>query len=904
MKSIKELRKEHDWVLVPTDKTNKWVPTKVNDYINWMQGHLDKKCKVVTHERLSSTYKEAQELLEKFEPLMNKGEYEFIEQFIKTRRIPMPRLLIKDHKPTNDDGTYPTRLLVPATNFTQCFAKLSYKAIKAIFDANDINPMKRTIIQSSHLKMQLEGLDLKADNCTICSLDIVDMYPSIQHKLIRKSIEHYSRNLSEEEHTIINAALEMQQFSMGNTLVMFRDKYYEYGTADDPFERSLTIGGYDSAWMADLVGGYIFDLAEDHFNMTKFFGLYRDDGNVAFEDVRSIDDLKQWLHDFQSRVNEIVGNDGIKFTMDIWKPEEESRTVIPKVMNVVGGNAFPYLDMEMAFDEENDLCFAVYTKPNFQSKYLDVKSTHTAAMKSSVPRGVSIRLAGLTTRTAANENSSLSSLYPKVHATLKKSGHLKGDSRLPKLGTILNNREREIMEAQLRKEEWKKDKRNVYILARYSGNWRTPITNTIKRLKKKYGLGWLRVRMLHKRHQNLKEMLLGDIATKVMKGVSPTEYVKATQKKKCSCRQSSKVDGKCLWNEECETTGVIYKITCKCCNDFYLGKTQRGLKKRCQEHYQAMGKFFDKQKTFETRLSTPLSPDVPSASSEASSYTEGGTNKRITRSVARARESERELHPPTTPANSSTNTGMDHLLALFSVLRQGNSQGNLMNPPSTIYEDRGLETRENESIASSVSSTQPRNLADQPTFSLSNHPSSQQSISVHTSNRSIATHTSSSSDSQSSQATELNAFALAFGGEEALQQVSELEAARATILRPILENEFNSIQCSQLTKHMWSHAKHLKFQDKNALYAWVRAHWEVEIVHKSSMISNMKTAGTRNCSLCMQERIQLFHAFNKKKTPTNNLMNSKDEMYGQCSCKTRFLRLTAVGNAGADEATS
>ena len=460
------------------------------------------------------------------------------------------------------------------------------------------------------------------------------------------------------------------------------------------------------------------------------------------------------------------------------------------------------------------------------------------------------------------------------------------------------------MEAQFRKEEWKKDKRNVYILSRYSGHWRTPIPNTIKRLRKKYGLGWLRVRMLNKRHQNLKEMLLGDIATKVMKGIQPTEYVKATRKKKCNCRQSSKVDGKCLWNEECETTGVIYKATCKICDDFYLGKTQRGLKKRCQEHYWGIGKFFDKKKKFETRLSTPLSPDVDVSSTSSKSSEEGGTNIRLTRSVARARERERELHPQT-PANSSTNTGMDHLLALFSALRQGNSQGtNLIHPPTTIYEDRRLETCESESIGTATSSTQPRNLTNQPTYSLSNLPPSQQSIPVHTSNRSNATHTSSSNDSQSSQATFLDAFAQAFGGEEALQQVSELEAARATVLTPILENEYKNIQCSQLTKHMWSHAKNMNFPDKDALYTWVRANWEIEIVHKSSMISNMKTAGTKNCSLCMQERIQLFHAFNKKKTPTNNLMNSKDEMYGQCTCKTRFLRLTAVGNAGADEATS
>ena len=76
---------------------------------------------------------------------------------------------------------------------------------------------------------------------------------------------------------------------------------------------------------------------------------------------------------------------------------------------------------------------------------------------------------------------------------------------------------------------------------------------------------------------------------------------------------------------------------------------------------------------------------------------------------------------------------------------------------------------------------------------------------------------------------------------------------------------------------------------------------KVEVLHKGSKINNMKTAGTKNCQLCMKERVELFHAFSKR-SQTCKLMNSKNELYGQCSCKTRFLRLQAVGNEGTDEA--
>ena len=51
---------------------------------------------------------------------------------------------------------------------------------------------------------------------------------------------------------MINVALRMRQFSMENTLLTFQDQVYRYGVDEDPMMRGLTIGGYDSAWVADI----------------------------------------------------------------------------------------------------------------------------------------------------------------------------------------------------------------------------------------------------------------------------------------------------------------------------------------------------------------------------------------------------------------------------------------------------------------------------------------------------------------------------------------------------------------------------------------------------------------------------------------------------------------------------
>jgi len=92
---------------------------------------------------------------------------------------------------------------------------------------------------------------------------------------------------------------------------------------------------------------------------------------------------------------------------------------------------------------------------------------------------------------------------------------MSGYSKLPKLGKVLSNQEREQTEAEVRKDKRSKDKSNTYLLMRWSGHWRKPIHKTIKKLKEKGGIGWLRVRMVYKRQSNLKEMISNGHTTKI-----------------------------------------------------------------------------------------------------------------------------------------------------------------------------------------------------------------------------------------------------------------------------------------------------------------------------------------------------------------------------------------------------
>jgi hypothetical protein len=88
----------------------------------------------------------AEELINKLLPIISEKEAWFPQQSIRSKAIPTPKLLMKGHKDPDELMNYPTRLVVPANNFTSAFPKLGYMGIKKISDDNKINYKKRTIV--------------------------------------------------------------------------------------------------------------------------------------------------------------------------------------------------------------------------------------------------------------------------------------------------------------------------------------------------------------------------------------------------------------------------------------------------------------------------------------------------------------------------------------------------------------------------------------------------------------------------------------------------------------------------------------------------------------------------------------------------------------------------------------
>eukprot|EP00957_Ditylum_brightwellii_P165880 12629141-Ditylum_brightwellii.AAC.1 len=99
---------------------------------------------------------------------------------LDSKAIPQSQLLIKDHKKPKQDRSFPTRLVIPATNLTLEFSKIGYMGIKKNLDEHKVNYAKYTIVQVCDSKDKLEQPNLTADKVSLMSLNIINMNPLIR----------------------------------------------------------------------------------------------------------------------------------------------------------------------------------------------------------------------------------------------------------------------------------------------------------------------------------------------------------------------------------------------------------------------------------------------------------------------------------------------------------------------------------------------------------------------------------------------------------------------------------------------------------------------------------------------------------------------------------------------------
>ena len=109
-----------------------------------------------------------------------------MRQSLATRAIPSPKLLVKDNKKINEKWEFPTRLVIPATNFTTTFSKIGYPRIKRLLDKGKTNHSHVSIVQESILRDILEEPKIKIDQVKIDSFEAIIVYLSIKITTMKK----------------------------------------------------------------------------------------------------------------------------------------------------------------------------------------------------------------------------------------------------------------------------------------------------------------------------------------------------------------------------------------------------------------------------------------------------------------------------------------------------------------------------------------------------------------------------------------------------------------------------------------------------------------------------------------------------------------------------------------------
>jgi hypothetical protein len=195
LERLRALAEDPNWSVVQSDKSGQWLPIHINDYIADMEVHLTRYCKEIPCANLDSIHRDTNPIMDDIEHLCFDGETDFLQSWVKTKKIPSVRLSVKDHKLVKANGRHPTRLIVLVHNFTQCLSKLASKSIEKSFLRANINFEKHTLKNFLALKRKFESMDLQWDNVTIVSLDIKDMYPQCQFKAVKAVVRHYSSHL-------------------------------------------------------------------------------------------------------------------------------------------------------------------------------------------------------------------------------------------------------------------------------------------------------------------------------------------------------------------------------------------------------------------------------------------------------------------------------------------------------------------------------------------------------------------------------------------------------------------------------------------------------------------------------------------------------------------------------------
>ena len=247
----------------------------------------------------------------------------------------------------------------------------------------------------------------------------------------------------------------------------------------------------------------------------KYHGIYRNDGFVIFEGTKLKKEINNWLEIFQCRVDRIAESKCLQFTMEVWA-KDDNPLITNKNLTYVNDKHFPYLDMEMYWNENAELKFQVYIKPNQVLKYLNNDSIHLPSVFRAILSVVMERLVQLTSKSKKLEKVKIDKIYPLHCQALKVAGLApKEFPTFLELEKLRMQRSTAEKEREKKEKKKKRNRQTFFCIGVSTTSMKTkkhpPFHETITKLRNKYNLKWLRVSMSYHKFPNLGQTFQSDL---------------------------------------------------------------------------------------------------------------------------------------------------------------------------------------------------------------------------------------------------------------------------------------------------------------------------------------------------------------------------------------------------------
>ena len=289
-------------------------------------------------------------------------------------------ILFKDHKPNFLDKKQ-IRLINPS------------KTELGIISKNIITHITSNILKNSNYNLWKNSLNTidwfkqirHKSKATFIQFDIIDFYPSISKDLVIKSINH-AKNFIEITDEQIEIILNCRRSIITNKNVTWIKNYI------DNFDVSM--GAYDSAQVADLVGIYILDTLSRIVDI-KQIGLYRDDGLIYIPDSNGPKTSR-----IQKKIIRAFKLLGLKIEI----------TSNLKIVN--------FLDVTLDISNNK---FKPFHKENQTPTYINVNSNHPRSIIKQIPKSVNTRINRL-----SSDKKIFSENIKMYNEALENSGHKQG----------------------------------------------------------------------------------------------------------------------------------------------------------------------------------------------------------------------------------------------------------------------------------------------------------------------------------------------------------------------------------------------------------------------------------------------------------------------------------------------